>query len=368
MNLEDAAVGQIIHLPTGIAVTVDQLLETVASSRVIYVGETHDNLEAHRVQLEVIRRLYQNFPGRLAVGMEMFRRSAQDGLDRWITGTLPDREFEKLFRKNWGNTYKIYQPIFDYLKETGIPLLGLKSTEETQNRLRRDGLDITNSEHIFPEMDLDDVHHKAHTMAVFGGHSGPAGGSTGAYRMVVLWEETMAETIANFLKNETYRNWKLVVLTGGFHVQYAFGVPKRAFRRIPHAYSIILPTVTHVPPELQDREMEVEEVPIPLYSADFAWKITYKVLSSNRIRLGVFLEELDEGLRVKGVGKDSNAARAGIQKDDVLMQLDRMPLNGQKDLVERLQGKKIGDHATLKLQRAGHIMEVTVSFAENAAP
>ena len=84
---------------------------------------------------------------------------------------------------------------------------------------------------------------------------------------------------------------KLVVLAGGFHVQYGFGIPKRAFRRVPHAYSIILPVVTDMPEELKDREMTVEKVSIPLYLADFAWKLDYKVLPENRIRLGVRLKE-----------------------------------------------------------------------------
>ena len=76
----------------------------------------------------------------------------------------------------------------------------------------------------------------------------------------------MAHTIAEFLKSPRNKNLKLVVLAGGFHVQYGFGIPKRAFRRIPHAYSIILPTATQLPTELEDRAMDVEHISIPLYS------------------------------------------------------------------------------------------------------
>ena len=361
VNLKNAKDNQIIHLPTGISVSVDQLLDTISSSRVIYIGETHDNLEAHRVQLEIIRRLYGKYPGRIAIGMEMFRRSAQGMLDRWHMGTLPDHEFQRLFRQNWGNSYKTYQTIFNYLKQARIPLIGLKSTEETQNQLRKNSLDISIALG-FPEMDLEDVYHKDHTMAVFGGHSGPSGKSTSAYRMMVLWEETMAETVANFLKKDNYNDWKMVVLAGGFHVQYGFGIPKRAFRRIPHDYSIILPTVTHIPKQLESRQMEVEVVPIPLYAADFAWKVSYKVLPANRIKLGVFLKELENGLLVKNVGEGSNAAKAGIQKDDVLLQLDGQQLSGQNDLVDRLQLKKIGDKITLKLRRNNKHIEVQVSL------
>ena len=47
-----------------VTVSVDQMIDTVAESRVIYVGETHDNIEAHRAQLEVIRQLSERFPRR----------------------------------------------------------------------------------------------------------------------------------------------------------------------------------------------------------------------------------------------------------------------------------------------------------------
>lgn len=365
MDLAEAENNQIVHLPTGISVTIEQLLKIISCSRVIYVGETHDNLEAHRVQLEIIRRLFSKFPGRIAVGMEMFRLSSQDQLDQWHQGTFSESEFERLFRQNWGSGYKPYQPLFDYLREVKIPLLGLKSTKETQNRLRQKGLDFPNSRDIFPEMDLNDLHHKTYSMAVFGGHDNPSNGSTSAYRMLVLWEETMAETVSNFLKNNKYDDWKLIVLAGGFHVQYGFGIPKRAFRRYPHAYSVILPTVTHIPQELEDRKMEVEEVPIPLYAADFAWKVLYKVLPKDRINLGVFFEELENGLLIKAVQKGSNAAMAGIQKDDVILQMDGQKITGKDDFVEWLQLKKIGDQISLKLWRAGNKLNLEITLAQN---
>ena len=87
-SLGELKENEILHLPTGVTVTVEQMIDTISGSRVIYVGETHDNIEAHRVQLEIIRRLHEKFPGQISVGMEMFRRSAQEDLDRWHKGNL----------------------------------------------------------------------------------------------------------------------------------------------------------------------------------------------------------------------------------------------------------------------------------------
>ncbi len=354
-DLGELKEGEILHLPTGLTVSVEQMIDTVSGSRVIYVGETHDNLEAHRIQLEIIRRLQEKFPGRISVGMEMFRRSAQDDLDRWHRGNLTDKHFRKLFRKNWGRGYGLYQPIFEYLKENSIPLIGLKSSRDLEQQFRDGGPD----QEGMPEIDTGDDYHRAYSMSLFGGNDTHTEVVSKPYQMLLLWEESMAETVANFLKNEANRDRKLIVLAGGFHVQYGYGIPKRAFRRVPHAYSIILPAVTEIPKELKNREMKMKSVSIPLYASDFGWKVNYIVPPPNRIRLGVYLEELENGLKVLKVEKDSNAERMNLQKDDVLIALDGNELSDVEDLATRLQKHQLGDTVRLKIQRGNSEQEVS---------
>ncbi|OGW28653.1 MAG: hypothetical protein A3K09_04870 [Nitrospinae bacterium RIFCSPLOWO2_12_FULL_47_7] len=340
---------QILHVPTGIRVTMEQMMETIATARVIYIGETHDNLESHRIQLEIIRHLQGK--GKIAVGMEMFRRSAQQDLDSW--GSLSEAQFKKLFHKNWGMGYRLYQPIFEFLKEKHIPLLGLKSNKETEELLRQgDGIGSAS----LPDMDEGDLYHRMSAMSVFGAHQDID--SSRPYRMLVLWEEAMAQTVAEFLKNPDYKDWKLVVLTGGYHIQYGFGIPKRAYRRVPHPYITVLPTTAEIPDELKDREMNVKEVSIPLYAADFAWKLPYKILPPNRIKLGVGLEELEQGARVRSVTENSSAAKAGIKKNDVFLMVDGQEVIDVDDMVGFLQTKSWGDTIVIKLRRDGSEMSI----------
>ena len=47
-DLGDLQTGEILHLPTGMNVNFDQMMDSIATSRVIYIGETHDNIEAHK--------------------------------------------------------------------------------------------------------------------------------------------------------------------------------------------------------------------------------------------------------------------------------------------------------------------------------
>lgn len=360
-DLAELNAGEILHLPTGLVVTPEQMIDTVAASRVIYIGETHDNLEAHRIQLEVIRRLHQRFGDRISLGMEMFRRTAQVDLDRWHAGEMPEKSFRKLFRNNWGHGYGLYQPIFEYLKENSIPLIGLKSSRDTEQKLREGGPD----QNGLPEIDATDEYHRAYSLSLFGGNESHTDVTSKPYQMLLLWEESMAERVAEFLQDEANRDRKLIVLAGGFHVHYGYGIPKRAFRRVPHAYSIILPAVTEIPEELEGRGMKMEKkVAIPLYASDFGWKVSYTVPPPNRIRLGVFLSELEQGIQVLKVEPGSNASRMNLQPGDVLLTLDDHELMDIEDLAAQLQKHQFGDTVRLTFRRGDAEQEVSGTLQE----
>ena len=358
LPLDDLQNNEILHLPTGLKVSFDQMQNVISSSRVIYIGETHDNTEAHRVQLEIIGDLTRRFPEKISVGMEMFRRSAQQDLDRWSKGELSLDHFKKLFRKNWGNGYPLYKPIFDFINKNHIPLIGLKPSKKTENLFRNN--EQPSAQNNLPKIDFDDRYHRPFSMSVFGGHQA----MEKPYRMLLLWEETMAQTVADFLMDPSNINSKLVVLAGGFHVQYGFGVPKRAFRRVPHSYSIILPTVTELPPELEDREMDVQHVSIPLYSGDYAWKLQYKVLPDNKVKLGVTLENSENAVRIKSVSANSNAERAGLKKDDLLLAINGIELVDIEDLTNRLRNLGFDDQVKFIVKRGSEEIAVEIQFRE----
>jgi uncharacterized iron-regulated protein len=358
-DLGDLQTGEILHLPTGITVNFDQMMDSIATSRVIYIGETHDNIEAHKVQLEIIKKLSKQFS--IAIGMEMFRRSSQEILNQWHTGELSVKDFKNLFHTNWGSGYKLYKPIFDLARTNQLPLVGLKSSRNVENSFRSGEPAPENT--FYPELDDTDPYHRAYCMAAFGGHRGTEKALEKPYRMLLLWEETMAQTVSRFLINPKNKDTKLVVLSGGFHIQYGFGIPKRAYRRVPHAYSTIQPTITHIPEELQDREMVVEKVSIPLYAADYAWKVDYKV--HDNVRLGVRLAQKKKGVTIASVTKKSNAETAGIVKGDLLLSIDGKKLTSTEQVLEQLQNKNFNDHSTFLLRRDGKDLNVEVVFNKN---
>ena len=359
-NLADLDAGQILHLPTGLGVNRKQMLDSISASRVIYIGETHDNIEAHKVQLQVIQFLAKKYS--VAIGLEMFRRSGQKKLNFFNQGQLSDRKFRHLFLSNWGSGFELYKPIFEFARSKNLPLIGLKSSRKVENHFRSG--DSAPGDTLYPEIDETDPYHRAFSMSIFGGHTAKA--LEKPYRMLLLWEETMAQTVAEFLRDPVNKDKKLVVLAGGFHVQYGFGIPKRAYRRIPHAYSIILPNITKVPENLKDREMEVKKVSIPLYAADYVWQVEYRVPGQKKIKLGVHLaQEKDGGVRIKAVGKLSNAQIAGMKPGDLLVSMDGKALSSVDDVLELLSYKNFDDRSTFQLQRDNQTLTVEVVFKQS---
>jgi len=70
--------------------------------------------------------------------------------------------------------------------------------------------------------------------------------------------------------------------------------------------------------------------------------------------LGVAVEpggEDIEGLRVKRVFPGGPAARAGIRKDDILLEIDRQLLSEHDDLAKALEGTRAGEEVAVRLTR-----------------
>lgn len=366
-TLEGAREGEIFHIPTGIRVDQAQLLDMIGGSRIIYIGETHDNVRAHQIQLEIIKGLAERFPGQVAVGMEMFQRPSQEAMDRWSRGELSEREFlrQSQWYTNWRMDYRYYKPILDYIRERHIPLLALNASSELEEELRNHGLNGLSEawQNRLPDMDLSDPHHRKLTEAFYNAHPHTSPNSFETfYQIQVLWDETMAETVAKYLATEEGRDKKVVVLAGGTHVRYGFGIPRRVFRRLPVAYTIVLPVEVSFPEDKKDRLMDVSLPEIPLVPADFFWMITYEDLKREKVRLGVMFEEAEGDLKVIKVLDESLAAEAGIQAGDILVSLDGQGLQESFDLLYLLDRKRPGEKGKLIIRRDDEPLEITVHF------
>src|ERR1039458_8963388 len=153
-------IGQIVHMPTGILVTEAQMHAMAGDARITYVGETHDNPASHRLELQVLQALAERHPGHVALGMEMFVRSQQPTLDRWVAGTLDEKTFLKESRwfDNWNMDFAYYRDLLNFARERHIPVIALnaeKSLVKAVRSMTPEQLSAAEQAQL-PELDLTD--------------------------------------------------------------------------------------------------------------------------------------------------------------------------------------------------------------------
>jgi serine protease Do len=90
----------------------------------------------------------------------------------------------------------------------------------------------------------------------------------------------------------------------------------------------------------------------------------YGSLYSGRPKLGLSIQDTDDGKGVKvlEVDEESNAAKAGIKKDDIILSIDDKEIKGTEDVVRTVRENKEKYTFTFKVQRAGKLQNIEVKF------
>ena len=360
--------GQIVHVATGRLVTPAQMLAVAGDSRIVYVGETHDNPASHRLELDVLKGLAERHPGAVALGMEMFVRSQQPVLDRWVAGKLDEKAFLKESRwfDVWRMDFAYYRDLLIFARDRHIPIIALNAEKALVSALHGKTPDqLSPGERAqLPEMDLDDPYQRAMAGAIFGGHGHGEMKLDGFVRAQTLWDETMAESVTRYLTGPAGRDKQLLVVAGDNHVSYGFGIPRRVFRRLPVSCTLIGSREIDIPPGKRDRLMDVTMPEFPMRPSDFLAYVLYEDLPKTGVTLGVMIEPAPgaRGLLVKEVLPGSNAQRAGLKPGDLLIALDGEALAEHFDLVYAVQQKHPGDHGVVRIERTGQTLSLDVLF------
>lgn len=226
----------VVDQSTALAPQADTL-QTLVNADVVYLGETHDSVADHEAQLAIIQAIYSERPD-IAIGLEMFQRPFQPVLDRYLAGELSEAELieQSQYLERWGFPWEYYAPIIRFAKVHQIPLLALNAPAEITRQVAREGLSSLEGDdfrYIPPLGDIDtsDADYQEFVTAAFGSH-----GSHGSFDFEnffaaqVTWDETMAETIADF--RQAAPDTAVIVLAGEAHVIYGYGIPNRVVRRL----------------------------------------------------------------------------------------------------------------------------------------
>jgi membrane-associated protease RseP (regulator of RpoE activity) len=174
--------------------------------------------------------------------------------------------------------------------------------------------------------------------------------------------------VVDYLKSPRGEGKRMVTITGGWHVKYGFGLPKKVVRRLPMAYAILLPEEISTPEQQEGRMMRVDLPEVPLLSSHFAWYVPFNGIEEKRVRMGIRMEEKEERLLVESVAPGSPAEKAGVEKGDELLALDGQPVKEPVDVLFRVGGKREGDTARVTVRRGGEEKTLELMFFRMAKP
>lgn len=235
--------GDVVRLKDRATIPFDRMVGEASKSRVVVIGETHDNKSHHDLQLKIIRTLYEG-GAPLAVGLEMFRAENQELLDKWWRWGMPTEQFEALYRENWGIPWPLYRDIFLYTRQKRIPLVGLNVPREIIAKVAREGYgSLTEAERkrLPPGLTCTiDEEYRALIRKTFTEHAHASGRSFEHFcEAQMVWDTAMAIHALDYLdKNPGSR---IVILAGSVHA-WKYAIPRQiATMRPDVTVSVILP-------------------------------------------------------------------------------------------------------------------------------
>ena len=331
---------QAVVLELNNAASLDELIPKLLSKQLISIGETHTNYGHHLNQLEIIRRIHAHFPD-IAIGMEMFQQPYQSQLDAFIRGDINEAQLlgESGWYKRWRYDYRLYRPILDFAQKNNIPIVALNISTELKERVSEVGLNGLSEEErqqIPAEIDRSDLAYEQRLLDIFNQHPDMNKGDFERFIDVqLLWDESMASRAAAWL--QMHPGKKIILLTGSGHLLFGSGIPNRVTRRTPVESAILLPA---------------DGLEITREIADFVIYPPAATLPRAGL-MGLFLEDVDNGVKIGRIGDDSKAGKAGVEKGDVIHLLNAKKIATVGDIKIEMLDKMPGEEVRLGVSRKG---------------
>lgn len=308
---------RIIDLKSGREINVQTLVRELSTARIVVLGEYHQHPGQHRNQLAILEGLRALNP-RMLVGVEIISKSQQSLLNDWVEGRIPEKEFENLVagRMLRPETFAVYYPLFRWARNHKIKLLALDIPRSLAGKIARQGLAALTSQErqmAAREIRVGPPAYRKRVLRVFSAHRALPNQDL-FFKAQVVRDETMAETLVDYLKSPEGLNLSAVVITGNEHVIGGHGIPDRAARRMNGKVLSVLML------------LNVEDKRLAASDADYVW-VTGPAPKRKRLRLGVRLARDASGsLSIRSVVPGSEAERIGLKPGDRLVTLNGHPI------------------------------------------
>ncbi len=348
--------------PEGVAQSSpDGALAATRTAKVVLLGEAHDNADHHLWQLQALGMLLGQ-RGDLVIGMEMFPRRVQPALDRWIAGQLSEDQL--LEQTDWNRVWRfdpeLYLPILRFARLNRIRLVALNVERSLIAETGKVGWDAVATERregiTDPAPALSD--YRDLLRASFHMHGEPANPGTAplqagdtAFEYFVqaqlVWDRAFAQAIAD--ASAAYPQSLIVGIIGSGHLRYGHGVPHQLDALGINNTIVWLPA------------------PVAAECAELAGisDAVFAIAGSERRappRLGVYLQDTDDGAEIRDVLPDSVAAAAGLAAGDRIVLAAGVRIRSSNDVITIVRHSFPGTWLPLTVTRDGEAIDIIARF------
>jgi uncharacterized iron-regulated protein len=366
----------------GVAIDSPALISSLAQRSVVLLGESHPSAEDHRWQLHTLAALFGRNPN-MVIGFEMFPRSAQPVLDRWINGALDEQAFldEVRWDEVWGYDAKLYLPLFHFARQNRIRMLAINVNRALVERVGDNGwanIPVAEREGVSDPAPVSDAyrHELAHVYLIKKSSDPHATDKEQAFdefseeqfnailtdpdfqRFVEAqstWDRAMAEGLAAGLK--TSRATLAVGIMGSGHVAYGSGVTHQL---VDLGVADVATAITISPPH------GCGEMQTGVADAVFILPETTTREPAHPL-LGVHITGSDAGVLIERVVPDSVAEAAGLKQGDVIVSAAGSQVTQSSELVRIVRRQAPGTWLPLTVRRGETLIEVIAKFPPPSA-
>jgi hypothetical protein len=115
--------------------TRDELLASVLSAAIVYVGDYHTLRQSQKTLVRLLTAASIARP-EVVLALELVHSSQQAALDAFMKGEVDEGEFKKLIRydETWGFDWRNYREIFTLARRRGLRVVGINSDPKHHDR------------------------------------------------------------------------------------------------------------------------------------------------------------------------------------------------------------------------------------------
>lgn len=230
----------------GNAASLDKILEAIAQTDVVFLGENHDDATAHALQLQIFKSVVEKYgkERKVALSLEMFERDVQTVVNEYLSNLITENHF-LLSSRPWNNYKQDYRPLVELAKTSKLQVIAANAPRRYVNMVSRNGRDALNG--LSPEAkkwlaplpynQASEVYGNKFK-ALMGASPESNMGLSKILDSQTLWDATMSYSIAEFLKEN--KNSLVLHLNGAFHTENRLGTAEQLLKYRPKTKILVV--------------------------------------------------------------------------------------------------------------------------------